>query len=236
MNQLLSQTLAQIVTADHRTASVFQKYHLDFCCKGKRSLQTACEEQHISADELLNELSTAAESNYMPTFPFDKLPLFDLTDYILSAHHAYVKKEAPQISAYLQKVASKHGQRHPELLKIFELFTIVKEEMETHMQKEELVLFPRINELEKTQFTGDIAYVQKPVDMMEQEHEYAGSLMAEIRQLTNNYTPPPDACTTYKLAFAALEAFEADLHQHVHLENNILFPKAIALAQTFSHN
>ena len=140
----------------------------------------------------------------------------------------------PQILAYLQKAASKHGERHPEMLKVFELFAAVKEEMEQHMQKEEQVLFPRIQETEKWVNEGkemliNHTYLQAPVHLMEQEHEHAGALMAEINTLTDNYHPPADACTTYKLSFAALQAFEMDLHQHVHLENNILFPKALQL-------
>ena len=140
----------------------------------------------------------------------------------------------PQIFAYLQRVSSKHGDRHPEMYKVFEAFNAVKEEMEEHMKKEELILFPRIKSLEtliteKTELKLNITYLQAPINMMEEEHEQAGKLLAEIRELTNNYAPPDDACTTYRLSFAALKAFELDLHQHVHLENNILFPKAIDL-------
>ena len=236
MNELTSRTLAQIVTGNHRTAAVFEKYHLDFCCKGKRSLQQACSEQGIAVDELLNELEGTTTNN-QTAFPFDKLTLTQLADHIVSTHHAYVKTESPQLLAYAEKVASKHGQRHPELFKIFQLVLAITEEMSLHMHKEEVVLFPRIKELEKLagHEHGDIklsaSYLQAPVTMMEQEHDYAGSLLAEIRKESADYTPPADACTTYKLLFASLQAFEMDLHQHVHLENNILFPKAIALAK-----
>jgi len=240
MNELTSQTLAQIVTNNHRSASVFEKYNLDFCCKGKRSLQQACEEQNISIEELVPELENVSNSRDT-TFPYDKLSLAQLADHIVATHHSYVKKESPQIAAYLQKVAFKHGNRHPELNKIFELFTIVKEEMEQHMRKEELVLFPRIKELENYsknpnhQFKLELAYLQSPIYMMEMEHERAGSIMSEIRKLTNNYVPPQDACTTYKLSFAALQEFEEDLHHHVHLENNLLFPRAITLFKSYNH-
>jgi regulator of cell morphogenesis and NO signaling len=139
----------------------------------------------------------------------------------------------PQIYAYLNKISSKHGERHPELYKIFQTFSAVKEEMEGHMKKEELILFPRIKELQKlvnnenANLQLNITYLQSPITVMEQEHDHAGSLLNDIRILSNDYTPPQDACTTYRLSFAALKAFELDLHQHVHLENNILFPKAI---------
>jgi regulator of cell morphogenesis and NO signaling len=140
----------------------------------------------------------------------------------------------PAIASYLQKVASKHGGHHPEMLKVFEIFMAVKEEMEQHMQKEEVVLFPRIKELEKQIGIGNqprinITYLKAPITMMEHEHDHAGATMADIRKLTSNYNLPADACTTYRLSFAALEAFELNLHQHVHLENNILFPKSLKM-------
>ncbi len=237
MNEFNHQTLAQIVTGNHRTAAVFEKYHLDFCCKGKRSLQQACAEQDIAIEELVTELNNLSSTtgNSQHSFPFDQLSLAQLADYIVSTHHDYVKRELPQLLAYLQKVASKHGQRHPELLKIFDLAAAIKEEMDMHMMKEEQVLFPRIKEVEKIagqpagEYRMNLFYLQAPIMMMEQEHDHAGSLTEEIRTLSNNYSAPADACTTYKLAYASLQAFEIDLHQHVHLENNILFPKAVEL-------
>jgi regulator of cell morphogenesis and NO signaling len=234
MNELSTQTLAQIVKNNYRTAAIFEKYHLDFCCKGKRTLESACAEQQLPIKEIVSELETIFTNQNNVHSDFDSMTLTGLCNYIMETHHSYVKKELPQIYFYLQKVASKHGERHPELHKIFELFARVKEEMESHMQKEELVLFPRIKELEKlisqqpASQKLNIAYLQSPITVMEQEHDFAGSTMEEIRHLTNNYTPPPDACTTYRLSFESLKAFEEDLHRHVHLENNILFPKSIS--------
>jgi regulator of cell morphogenesis and NO signaling len=239
MNKLASNSLAQIVTGNHRMASVFEKYHLDFCCKGKRSLEQACNEQNISIDDLLAELE-GVTNTHLPVFPFDQLTLSQLIDYIVSTHHAYVKKEAKQLLAYAEKVTSKHSSRHPELLEIFHLTAAIKEEMELHMHKEEAVLFPRIKQLEKfdtkqTDITISVPFLQAPIATMEQEHDHAGLLLAQLRKESNNFTPPADACTTYKLLFASLQAFEIDLHHHVHLENNILFPKAMKLANTL-HN
>ena len=231
--QLSSLTLAQIVNSNHKAASVFEKYHLDFCCKGKRSLQQACTEQQIELSQVEGELGYVFSKDITGNIDFDKMSLTQLCEYIVQTHHAYVKNEMPQIYAYLHKVTSKHGDRHPELHKIFQTFAAVKEEMEGHMKKEELILFPRIKELEKLansdngQFQMNIGYLQSPINVMEHEHDHAGTQLNEIRLLTNNYTPPQDACTTYRLSFAALQAFELDLHQHVHRENNILFPKAI---------
>ena len=235
MNQSFSSlTLAQIVNNNHQAASVFEKYHLDFCCKGKRSLEQACTEQQLSLKEVAGDLETIfTKSNGCSIISFEKMSLTQLADYIVQTHHAYVKNEMPQIQAYLHKVSSKHGDRHPELDKIFQTFNAVKEEMEGHMKKEELVLFPRIKELQKlaanenANLQLNIGYLQSPITVMEQEHDHAGNLLNDIRILSNDYTPPQDACTTYRLSFAALKAFELDLHQHVHLENNILFPKAI---------
>lgn len=230
-----SLTLAQIVNNNHKAASVFEKYHLDFCCKGKRSLEQACHEQQLTLSEVTAELAEVVSQEKNGTIDFDKMSLSQLCDHIVQTHHTYVKNEMPQINAYLHKVASKHADRHPELFKIFQTFAAVKEEMEGHMKKEELILFPRIKELEKLanneagQFQMNIGYLQSPINVMEHEHDHAGSQLNEIRLLTNEYTPPQDACTTYRLSFAALKAFEADLHHHVHLENNVLFPKAIEL-------
>jgi regulator of cell morphogenesis and NO signaling len=235
MNEIKTKSLAQIVNNNHRAASVFEKYHLDFCCKGKRTLQQACHEKDLKIEDVLADLETTEQSSSdKVTINYDTLSLAQLSEYIVMTHHSYVKKEMPQILSYLQKVAAKHGEHHPELLKIFELFAAVKEEMEQHMQKEELILFPRIKEMENMVVEGNEirinhTYLKSPINMMEQEHDHAGEMLAEINKLTNNYNPPADACTTYKLSFAALQAFEMDLHQHVHLENNILFPKALQL-------
>ena len=229
-------TLAQIVNKNFRAAAIFEKYNLDFCCRGKRSLEDACAERKIVLNDVLSELEESGiPCNTCSVLPeFDKLPLGMLCDYIVNTHHAYIKKELPLLFNYLEKVKTKHNDRHPELHKIFESFVALKEEMEFHMQKEELIMFPRIKELEKIHASKgnieiNISAVLFPINMLEQDHEHAGRLMDEIRMLTNSFNPPPDACTTYKVSFSTLKAFAADLHQHVHLENNVLFPRTIAL-------
>lgn len=234
MNESLSSlSLAQIVNSNHQAASVFEKYHLDFCCKGKRSLEQACTEQQLSISKVTEDLENIFTKDSNSTVDFEKMSLTQLADYIVQTHHAYVRNEMPQIYAYLERISSKHGERHPELFKIFQTFSAVKEEMEGHMKKEELILFPRIKELEKlannenANLQLNLGYLQSPITVMEQEHDHAGNLLNDIRILSNDYTPPEDACTTYRLSFAALKAFELDLHHHVHLENNMLFPKAI---------
>ncbi|HQX95808.1 MAG TPA: iron-sulfur cluster repair di-iron protein [Chitinophagaceae bacterium] len=233
MNVLASKTLAQIVTNNHKAASIFEKHHLDFCCKGKRTLEQACSESDIKIEEVIEQLEKAGDTNDLKT-NYNELSLAQLSEHIVSTHHNYVKNEMPALHGYLQKVASKHGDRHPEMNKVFQIFVAVKEEMEFHMQKEEMVLFPRIKDIENQIQEGkkvvvSSSYLQSPINMMEEEHDHAGSMLAEIRNLTNNYNPPADACTTYQLSFASLQAFELDLHRHVHLENNILFPKALKM-------
>lgn len=229
-NEFVSKTLAQIVKENYQTASVFEKYNLDFCCKGKRSLKQACDEDNLPTELIVEEVNSLIKQETAPAIQFDRLSLTVLIDYIVSAHHAYTKRELPQIFAYLQKVSSKHGDRHPELNLIFETFAELKEEMDLHMKKEELILFPKIKELERgLKQSAPIMNIQAPIAVMEDEHDHAGRCLEQIRQLSNNYNPPVDACTTYRLSFEALQAFERDLHQHVHLENNILFPKAIEM-------
>ncbi len=227
MQELLNKTLGQIVTEDHRTASLMAKYKLDFCCKGKRTLENACQEQEIAVDELVGEL-IALTRNQDTTISFEKMSNSQLIDHILLKHHLFVKTESPQLLYFLQKIAGKHGERHPELIRLYEAFAMLKLELEQHMQKEEMILFPRLKEMEK-EGSNRIHdnFLAAPIQVMEEEHESAGALMAEIRSLTNDYTAPDDACTTYLIAFQGLEAYEKDLHQHVHLENNILFPRAL---------
>lgn len=235
MNDLETKTLAQIVNGNYRAALVFERYHLDFCCKGKRTLQQACEESDLQLDEVLSALENTEQGNAGSVGgEFGEMSLTQLADHIVATHHSYVKAEIPAILGYLQKVAAKHGDHHPEMIKVLQLFSVLIEEMEQHMQKEEIVLFPRVKEAEKklaagTDFEVASSFLLSPINMLEQEHDHAGSLLSEIRTLTLDYYPPADACTTYRLSLAALQAFELDLHQHVHLENNMLFPKALLM-------
>jgi regulator of cell morphogenesis and NO signaling len=236
MADLLNESLAQIVKSNFRTAAVLEQYHLDFCCKGKKTLLQACREKNIASPEVVTAIEKIMETEG-PRIDFEQFSLTELADYIVETHHSYVKTESSQLFTWLQKVASKHSVRHPELLEVFDLFVSLEHELMEHMQKEEVVLFPRIKDLERLEKVAtplkeiSRSFITAPVAMMEQEHETAGTLMEKIRVLTNNYTAPADACTTYRISFTSLQAFEADLHQHIHLENNILFPKSIALIE-----
>lgn len=229
MNELLNQPLASIVTRNFKTAQVFEKYGLDFCCKGKRTLQQACEEKSLPAETVLNELAPVMHgSSYGKDF--DSMQLSTLTDYIVNVHHAYVRNNMPIILNYLLKIATKHGEKFTYMKKVYIYFAQVRSELDEHLMKEEQVVFPIINDLEKGGVAGNPSQnLPVAVKMMEEEHDVAGGLMTKIREITNNYAVPDQACTTFRVALQMLQEFETDLHEHVYLENHLLFPKALAL-------
>jgi regulator of cell morphogenesis and NO signaling len=224
-------TLSQIVTENYQAARVFEKYGLDFCCKGKRSLSLACAEKSIEPAALIAELESVLNEEEAAN-DFNNYSLSELAGYITRVHHTYVKLNGPQALHYVARVASKHGDRFPYMKEVYLRFAELMEDLEAHMQKEEKVLFPRIRQIEAGLLSGK--EVLAPISVMEAEHDRAGELLQEIRSLTNNYNAPEGACTTHRLALSALQAFEQDLHQHVHLENNLLFPKAAAFKQAGS--
>jgi regulator of cell morphogenesis and NO signaling len=226
MTNIAEQTLAAIVTNNHFTVPVLEKYGLDFCCKGKRTLADACTEKGISLETISEELE---KSSLTPTtkMPFNEMTAEQLISYILIHHHFYVKQSMPTILGHLEKVAAKHGDRFPYMLEVLQLFKEINEEMTMHMHKEEVILFPRIKEVAALQQSNlTPGYIAAPIQVMELEHEHAGDVLYKIRELTNNYTPPAEACTTFQVSLAELKEFEEDLHRHVHLENNLLFPLA----------
>ena len=229
MDDLSKKTLSQIVTDHYQTARIFEKYRLDFCCKGKRSLLGACEEKNIPVEDVLAELYSVLSTEDKSS-GFNEMTLSELSAYIVRVHHTYVKLNSPIILNHILKVATKHGDRFPYMKLVYELFAELIEELNSHMIKEEKVLFPRIALLELNAAENrQTTVLDEPIHVMKDEHEVAGQLTNEIRKLTNNYQAPEQACTTFRLALESLKAFEADLHTHVHLENNILFPKALAL-------
>lgn len=231
MTTIAEQTLATIVTNNHFTVPVLEKYHLDFCCKGKRTLAEACKEKGLSVETICEELEKSINTQQSSKMPFTAMTAEQLISYILIHHHFYVKQSMPTILGHLEKVAFKHGDRFPYMVEVLNLFKEIKEEMTAHMYKEESILFPRIKEVEtlsmqKQNKNLSGGYISAPVHTMEQEHEHAGDLLYKIRELTNTYTAPEEACTTFQVCLAELKEFEEDLHRHVHLENNLLFPLA----------
>lgn len=234
------ETLGEIAAKDLRKAQIFKKYGLDFCCGGKKTVKEACQEKGLDVTRIEQELLQADKAFSTRPLPYNEWELDFLADYIINTHHSYVKKNLPDILAYANKVARVHGSRHPELAPVRELVEEVYNEMMNHMVKEERILFPYIKEIVSAQKNtqplqaSHFGTVQNPINMMEMEHEAVGKNMEEIRTLTNNYALPDDACASYSLLYRMLDEFEEDLHIHVHLENNILFPKALKAEKLLS--
>lgn len=230
--------IAEVVNANIRTADIFKKYGIDFCCGGGISIAKACEKKNVPIDLLLTELESI-DSKVMPSQNFNAWELDFLIDYIINTHHAYVLEAIKLLDAYSAKVSKVHGEHHPPLLEIERLYQLARTELLQHLQKEEQILFPYIKRLVKAkrengQFVNaHFGTLQNPIKMMLAEHDDVGDILKEIASLTLNYTPPEWACNTFKALYAKLDEFEQDLHLHVHLENNILFPKSIALEKTF---
>ena len=234
------ETLGQIAAKDLRKAQVFKKYGLDFCCGGKKTVKEACAEKGLDVTKVEKELQQADRMPASRPLPYGDWSLDFLADYIVNTHHSYVRKNLPDIKAYAEKVRRVHGGRHPELLEIHQLVEEVYAELMAHMIKEEKVLFPYIKELvsvtnqTEPSHAASFGTVQNPINMMEMEHEMVGKNMEKIRTLSNNYQLPEDACASYSLLYRMLDEFEEDLHLHIHLENNILFPKALEVEKKLS--
>ena len=229
------ETVGEIVAKDYRKAQVFKKLGIDFCCGGKKTLSEVSSKKGLTVEDLKNELAAIDKQDANPSSNFDKWDIAFLTDYIINTHHQYVKENSPFILELSEKVARVHGASHPEMIQVAEIFSRIAQDLGLHLMKEEKILFPFIKELTELKKTGgkvkDIPFgdITNPIQLMEVEHEQAGEDLVTIRELTSDYTLPADACTSYRILFKKLEEFENDLHQHVHLENNILFPKAIKL-------
>jgi regulator of cell morphogenesis and NO signaling len=221
-------SLAEIARENHRTVQVFEKYNLDFCCRGKKKLGEACIEKGLDVGGISAEIELAASQPDDRALQFTAMTIPQLVSHIIARHHFYVKMSLPLIMTHLDKVAGKHGETYPFMREVKDLFAEVQSDLLPHMQKEELVLFPRLVALDRNEGSqGDI--ISGPISVMENEHEEASRLLYKIRELTNNYAEPAGACTTFRVSLNELRDFEQDLHQHVHLENNILFPKASAI-------
>jgi regulator of cell morphogenesis and NO signaling len=228
--QLQNLSVGEIVANDFRTSSVFKKAGIDFCCGGKQSFNDACLENKIDATELENEILKITEEPVNEFMNFKNWDPVFLSDYIMNTHHKFVLKNLPELIFYTQKIASVHGDHHPELWEIAGLFEKINAELLQHLKNEEEVLFPAIKEVVNTNSETAKKTIVSEIARMEGEHEFAGGAMDEINRIAQGYKVPEDGCNTYRVAFKLLEQFEDDLHTHVHLENNILFPKALELA------
>ncbi|MCH8494117.1 MAG: iron-sulfur cluster repair di-iron protein [Balneolales bacterium] len=218
------QHIADIVTNDYRTAGVFKQYGIDFCCGGKIPLSEVCQKKGIDIDVLSGELQNLYETPSMNT-DYTSWSINRLSDFIVGYHHGYIRDAIPRITSYANKVASRHGNTHPDLIEIYEEFQRLSAELMDHAEDEETRVFPALKNLSNGNRPDDTT-LNAMIDELESEHTAAGESIARIRTLTSDFTPPEWACNTFRILFKELEAFETDLHHHVHLENNILFRKA----------
>jgi regulator of cell morphogenesis and NO signaling len=229
-----NKTVRELALEIPAATRIFERLHIDYCCGGNRPLDEACRAAGVSLDSVLSALQ-APDGAPPADRDWATGPLADLIGHVQSTHHAYTRDAISRIPLLLDKVCSKHGPNHPETLQVRDHFTTVAQELATHMMKEEMVLFPYIVRMEEAVLSGDpvlpppFGKVANPVAMMIREHDNAGDELREIRAASNGYTAPADACITFQTLYRALAEFEADLHQHIHLENNILFPRAVAM-------
>lgn len=232
-------TVRDLVLEFPSAKPVFQRFGIDYCCGGGSSLEEACAKAGVSSasvlkaveeDEALGNAYAASDRNWL------QASLTDLIAHITGTHHVYTRNEIQRMQMLLTKVPSKHGERHPELYKVRDLFLSLSEELHLHLMKEEQILFPYIERLDEAITAGEPAppamfgSIECPINMMLHEHDSAGEILKQLSAITNGYSAPEDACDSFRSLYQALKDFEADLHQHIHLENNILFPRALAMA------
>jgi len=230
--------VGEMAAARPASVRVFEAHGIDFCCGGKSPLADACRDRGIGLDALLAEIDQACSTGALDDKDWTQADLNDLIDHILSAHHAYLKTQLPRLEAMLDKVRSKHGERHGDVLEpLAATFGPLKRELESHLMKEEMVLFPLIRSLALARDSGTrpaahhCGSVRNPLRVMLMEHDSAGEALAGMRSIAGGYTAPADACNTFRALFWELSELERDLHRHIHLENNVLFPRAVELEQ-----
>jgi regulator of cell morphogenesis and NO signaling len=230
----MTKTVREVVLETPAAAVIFEKLHIDYCCGGNRPLDEACRAAGVDVEKVLNALESPEVFSNVDR-DWLVAPLAELVDHIVEFHHGRTREMTARIPQLLHKISTKHGSAHPELIGIEKNFAAIAAELATHMMKEEMMLFPYIVRMEEAVVAGDAVIpppfgtVRNPVRMMMAEHDGAGELLREIREASGGFAVPPDGCATFVAAYAALEEFEADLHQHIHLENNILFPRAMAM-------
>jgi regulator of cell morphogenesis and NO signaling len=227
-------TVGELAAEIPAAARIFEKYGIDYCCGGKHPVEGACRERGIAPEQVLKELEQAtAPKAEGADRDWTLASLRELIGHILAKHHTYLKAELPRLEQLFAKVVQAHGEREPRLAEANEVFGMLKEELDSHMMKEEMILFPAIARIEApapgARASACCGSIQHPIARMEHEHDNAGRALQQMRHLTFDYLIPDEACNTYRALFRGLEELEADLHQHIHLENNILFPRAAAL-------
>jgi regulator of cell morphogenesis and NO signaling len=238
MTLTTSKTVRDYALEAPQTIRVFERLGIDYCCGGNRPLDEACAAAHLSVNDVLKSLEQVVAQPIRPSdHDLRHGSLAELIAHIVRTHHAFVRSEVPAIESLLKKVCSKHGKNHPELLTIQTTFQGLGQELMTHLMKEESILFPYIERMEEAVLEHEpilpspFGTVANPVRMMEHEHDNAGIALKAMRQASHGYTAPSDACTSFRALYHALAAFENDLHHHLHLENNVLFPSAVRMEQ-----
>ncbi|MFN2747354.1 MULTISPECIES: iron-sulfur cluster repair di-iron protein [Bacillus] len=224
----------EIVTRFPRASRILKEYRIDFCCGGNRPIAEAIQEQNLNEEEILTKINTLYEEtkalNEQET-NWSEAPYSRLIDYVVQTHHAYLYDVLPELSGFVTKVYRVHGIHHPELGRVHQLFHQLKAELEHHLIQEEEQIFPKITAFEETNDKAYLTEAVEAIDTLEQEHASCGNILKELRKVTSDYTLPEGACTTYTLTYLKLDELETDLFQHIHLENNILFPRLAAEAK-----
>lgn len=234
---LATQRIGDIVSENYHTAGVFKEYGIDFCCGGGKSLNEVCDKKGLSLNEVIQKLNTIPSQGTENGHNYKEWDAGFLIDYIINTHHQFVQRKTEEISVYAAKVAQVHGERHPENVEIFKRFATLSNELIEHLEAEETTVFPLIKRLTAKKKNGEsftedeTEELKHQLSLMVDDHDGAGEMMAKIKKLSHDFTPPEDACRTYQILYQNLSGFEADLHKHVHLENNILFKKAESLLQ-----
>jgi regulator of cell morphogenesis and NO signaling len=226
---LLDRTVGELVAERPGRSRVFQSFGIDFCCQGGRTLREACERKSVAPSAVVEQLEAEQVRRSADEGNPAELPVIELIEYIVNKHHRFLRDELPRLYAMSARVAQVHGSHTPALIEVFEVFCSLQQELSSHIEKEERVLFPAVAAMARGE--AGMLPLEGPIACMLHEHEDAGAAVRRLRELTKNFTPPADACNTYRALFAGLEDLETDLHRHIHLENSVLFPTAQVLAE-----
>jgi regulator of cell morphogenesis and NO signaling len=223
-----NRTVGELVSENSRRAQVFETLGIDYCCGGDKPLEQACQNRGLAVEDVLKQLQAVDAESPKDEQDWRKTSMTELADHIEQTHHVYLRKALPRLTELSLKVRNAHGENHPEVLDVEQVFLGLKAELESHMMKEEQILFPLIRRLElsDTAQSFHCGSVNNPISVMEHEHDNAGQALERLRELTNGYTLPEDGCNTFRALLDGLEELERDLHTHIHKENNILFPRA----------
>jgi len=225
------ETVGAIVARHPSLARVFEAHRIDYCCGGKISLADACARARVDVARVIAELNDCLQRDDADSISWSTRSLSELADHIVGTHHAYLRDALPRLAGLIEMVVRAHGERHRELAEVLDVFRALQQELTMHMQKEEVILFPLVKRMEESgqAVTHHCGSVANPIGVMEDEHDFAGQALETLRGLTRDHQPPADACNTYRVMLDGLAELERDLHAHIHKENNILFPRAIAL-------